>query len=61
MKNLTSSVLELMGNKTTASVTVGDVQGVFVKPEDPKKPEPASFIYSEATNLSVSKQWLSET
>ncbi|XP_036438372.1 adhesion G-protein coupled receptor G2-like [Colossoma macropomum] len=53
MKNLTSSVLELMGNKTTASVTVGDVQGVFVKPEDPKKPEPASFIYSEVTNLSI--------
>ncbi|KAL6485477.1 hypothetical protein MHYP_G00048690 [Metynnis hypsauchen] len=53
MKNLTSSVLEMMGNKTTASVTVGDVQGVFVKPKDPQKLEPASFIYSDKTNLSI--------
>ncbi|KAL7872620.1 hypothetical protein SRHO_G00076030 [Serrasalmus rhombeus] len=53
MKNLTSSVLEMMGNKTTASVTMGDVQGVFLKPEDQKKLQPASFIYSDVTNLSI--------
>uniref|UniRef100_A0AAR2JJK0 Adhesion G protein-coupled receptor G11 n=1 Tax=Pygocentrus nattereri TaxID=42514 RepID=A0AAR2JJK0_PYGNA len=53
MKNVTSSVLEMMGNKTTASVTMGDVQGVFLKPEDQKKLQPASFIYSDVTNLSI--------
>ncbi|KAL7872621.1 hypothetical protein SRHO_G00076040 [Serrasalmus rhombeus] len=53
MNSVTSKVLKLMGNKTTASVTVGDAQGVFVKPKDRTKLESVSFIYSEDTNLSI--------
>ncbi|KAL7872623.1 hypothetical protein SRHO_G00076060 [Serrasalmus rhombeus] len=43
----------MMGDKTTASVTVGDAQGVFVKPKDRTKLEAVSFIYSENTDLSI--------
>lgn len=45
----------MMGNKSTASVTLGDVQGVFVKPKEPNKLETVSFVYSADTNLSVSE------
>ncbi|XP_036438748.1 adhesion G-protein coupled receptor G2-like [Colossoma macropomum] len=53
IKSITSGVLKMMGDKTTASVTVGDAQGVFVKPKDRTKLEAVSFIYSEETNLSI--------
>uniref|UniRef100_A0AAR2JHS8 Adhesion G protein-coupled receptor G11 n=1 Tax=Pygocentrus nattereri TaxID=42514 RepID=A0AAR2JHS8_PYGNA len=53
IKSLTSSVLQMMGDKTTASVTVGDAQGFFVKPKDRSKLEAVSFIYSENTDLSI--------
>ncbi|XP_049334265.1 adhesion G-protein coupled receptor G2 [Astyanax mexicanus] len=53
MKNLTSDVLAQMGNKTTASVSLGEVQGIFVKPKDKNNPETASFVYSSDTKLSI--------
>ncbi|KAL7889090.1 hypothetical protein AOLI_G00040640 [Acnodon oligacanthus] len=43
----------MMGDKTTATVTVGEAKGVFVKPKDRTNLEAVSFIYSEDTDLNI--------
>ncbi|KAK1805610.1 hypothetical protein P4O66_019887 [Electrophorus voltai] len=53
MTALTSHVLELMENKSTMSVSYGDVQGIFVKQKDPVTPDTVTFAYSSGTNLGV--------
>ncbi|XP_076872736.1 adhesion G-protein coupled receptor G5 isoform X2 [Brachyhypopomus gauderio] len=53
MANLTTTVLALMGNRSTMSVSLPDAQGIFVKPKTPQKPDTVSFAYSNVTNLSI--------
>ncbi|KAI4900233.1 hypothetical protein NFI96_026023 [Prochilodus magdalenae] len=51
MTSIIDSVLKDMGNKTSASVTMGEAKGLVVKPEDPAKLEPVSFIYSDQLSI----------
>ncbi|XP_072550689.1 adhesion G-protein coupled receptor G2 [Salminus brasiliensis] len=53
LANLTVNILEQMGNKTSASVSIGEVQGIFVKPKDPAKLKSTSFVYSPDKNLGI--------
>ncbi|MCJ8749861.1 hypothetical protein PDJAM_G00192420 [Pangasius djambal] len=50
MKELTNVILQVMENKSSVSVSLDDISGIFVKPDN-KELKPAFFMYSSQFNL----------
>ncbi|KAB5517053.1 hypothetical protein PHYPO_G00185030 [Pangasianodon hypophthalmus] len=51
MKDLTNIILQEMENKSSVSVSLEDISGIFVKPPNIKELKPAYFMYSSQFNI----------
>ncbi|XP_060769541.1 adhesion G-protein coupled receptor G6 [Neoarius graeffei] len=53
MTKIIETVLEMMGNKTSVSVTMNNIPGIFVKPESKEDLKPIYFMYSNMSNFNM--------
>ncbi|MCI4395654.1 hypothetical protein PGIGA_G00194440 [Pangasianodon gigas] len=51
MKDLTNIILQAMENKSSVSVSLDDISGIFVKPPNIEELKPAYFMYSSQFNI----------
>lgn len=54
MKELNDVILKAMENKSSVTVALDDINGIFVKPPRHKEFKPAYFMYSNHTEFNVS-------
>lgn len=54
MKTLNKIILDMMGNKSSVSVSMDDIKGIFVKQQNKENFNPIHFIYSTEADFNVS-------
>ncbi|XP_060740128.1 adhesion G-protein coupled receptor G2 [Tachysurus vachellii] len=53
MKTLNKMILDVMGNKSSVSVSMNDIKGIFVKQQNKEDFNPIYFIYSTKANFNI--------